>query len=82
VEQSFETHVGQALSPNTAYFFQPGFRSEPDVGWAILPAILPADQLSSWSSRLKGGCGHDWPPHEEKYAVLGAFACPLSVSKV
>ena len=39
-------------------------------------AILPAGQLSSWSSRLKGGCGHDWPPHEEKYVVLGETACP------
>jgi hypothetical protein len=26
-------------------------------------AILPADQLSSWSSRLKSGCGHDWQPY-------------------
>jgi hypothetical protein len=26
-------------------------------------AILPADWLSSQSSRLKGGSGHDWPPH-------------------
>jgi hypothetical protein len=26
-------------------------------------AFLPGDRLSSLSSRLKGGCGHDWPPH-------------------
>ena len=25
--------------------------------------ILAADPLSSGSSRLKGGCGQDWPPH-------------------
>jgi hypothetical protein len=26
-------------------------------------AILPADPLSSGSSRLKGGCRQDWRPH-------------------
>jgi hypothetical protein len=26
-------------------------------------AILPADELSSASKPLKGGCGQDWPPH-------------------
>jgi len=38
-------------------------------------AILPADQLSIWSSRLKRRLDHDWPPHEEKYAVLGGSVC-------
>jgi len=38
---------------------------------------LPADRLSSWSSRLKGGCGHDWPPHEEKYAALTVPPVPI-----
>jgi hypothetical protein len=28
-------------------------------------AILPADWFSSRSGRLKGGCGHDWPPHKK-----------------
>ena len=31
-----------------------------DVG----QAMLPADRLSSRSSRLKGGCGQDWPPRK------------------
>jgi len=46
--------------------------SEPVVG----QAILPADQRSSWPSRLERRLGHDWPPHEEKYAVPGGAACP------
>jgi hypothetical protein len=34
-------------------------------------AFLPADRLSSRSSRLEGGRGHDWPPHASEHAALG-----------
>jgi hypothetical protein len=49
-----QTH--QAVPPNTAYFFQPGF-SDTDQsqlwGGQSCRAILPADRLSSRSSRLE-----------------------------
>jgi hypothetical protein len=28
-------------------------------------AIVPADTFSNGSGRLKGGCSHEWPPHNE-----------------
>ena len=33
-------------------------------------AILPADPLSSGSSRLEGGCGDDSPPHVIQYTKV------------
>ena len=34
------------------------------VGRAILPRGPLWGRLSAGSGRLKGGCGHDWPPHK------------------
>jgi hypothetical protein len=48
----------------------PGLESCPseEVG----QAILPADWLFSQSSRLKGGSGHDWPPHKKQHEKIAA----------
>jgi len=39
------------------------------VAWLVGRAILPAAGFSAGSSRLKGGCGQDWPPHKSKLTL-------------
>ena len=49
-----------------------------DTGWTdVGQPIQAADPLSSGSSRLKAGCGHDCPPHNGKLRMLRLVAFTL-----